>query len=93
MALLAGLEPATSRLGILRAIQLRHKSKNGASDRIRTCDLRVRSATLYSTELQRQLVCRAGIEPATNRLKIDCSTTELPTQWLPQEDSNLQPSP
>ncbi len=53
----------------------------GAPRRIQTHNLRVRSAMLYSVELEKQIWCpRPGFEPATYRLQGDCSTTELQGQ-------------
>jgi hypothetical protein len=39
------------------------------------------------------MVGHAGFEPATTRLKVECSTTELMTRYMrARRDSNPQPS-
>ena len=54
-----------------------------APDTIRTCDLRIRSPTLYPAELQARIGCLMGFEPMTTRSTIWRSTTELQTPHVP----------
>lgn len=67
--------------------------------RLELATFRVTGGRSDQTELQPQpnnkLAPRAGFEPATQRLTVVCSTTELPrnkiSKWWAVQDSNLRP--
>lgn len=65
-----GLEPTTPTLARSCSNQLSYFRNFGDSDRIQTCDLSIRSATLYSSELQSHFAVSTGLEPATHRSTI-----------------------
>ena len=54
---------------------------NGCSDRTRTCDKAINSRRLYQLSYRAILVGRAGIEPATPRFSVLCSTNWAICPW------------